>query len=111
MKVCNSLKNHSHDVRGVARDMLIKMATALGSKYPPVLDQRDERTADQVLSGDHHYFNPFTSVLYSVCMFPSLNAGVCVTIAMSLNLVNFCTQTQWLDRALCIITFTLYQCK
>ena len=33
MKVCNSLKNHSRDVCDVARDTLIKMATALGSKY------------------------------------------------------------------------------
>ena len=32
MKVCNSL-NHSRDVCDIARDTLIKMATALGSKY------------------------------------------------------------------------------
>ena len=32
MKVCNSL-NRSCDVRDVARDTLIKMATALGSMY------------------------------------------------------------------------------
>ena len=37
MKVCNSLKNHLPDVRDVARDTLIKMATALGSKYLPYL--------------------------------------------------------------------------
>lgn len=33
MKVCNSLKNRSRDVRDVARDTLIKMATSLGPKY------------------------------------------------------------------------------
>lgn len=33
MKVCHSLKNRSRDVRDVARETLVKMATILGSRY------------------------------------------------------------------------------
>ena len=33
MKVCHSLKNRSRDVRDVARETLVKMATILGPRY------------------------------------------------------------------------------
>ena len=37
LKVCESLKSRSHDVRDAARDTLVKMAATLGPSYLPYI--------------------------------------------------------------------------